>query len=130
MDQYNFIAVVGEEERNGGYIDLRERDKQDRIGKFTANELLALFKSLEPEISQAEVNLWAKIKTANSTHQDEFETLEVVLKTQMFLEGTGVSLGAKDTETYLNHKKSHIDSVQFPNLAKWFTVLAKNTPEN
>lgn len=31
LDQYNFIAVVGEEERNGGYIDLRERDKQERL---------------------------------------------------------------------------------------------------
>ena len=31
LEQYNYIAVIGEEEKNGGYVDLRERDNQERL---------------------------------------------------------------------------------------------------
>lgn len=40
LDQYNYIAVVGEEERKGGYVDLRERDKETRLVIFKLLNLL------------------------------------------------------------------------------------------
>jgi len=29
------MAVVGKEEAEGGYVDLRSRDSTDRLGKYT-----------------------------------------------------------------------------------------------
>lgn len=59
VEHYNFIGGVGAEEERDGTIDVRDRDKNDRIvnfydlfkGKFTVDELILLFKSFEPENS-------------------------------------------------------------------------------
>ena len=34
LAQFNFIACVGEEERSTGTVDLRERDKKERLVSF------------------------------------------------------------------------------------------------
>jgi threonyl-tRNA synthetase len=34
LAQFNYIGVVGEEEENNLTIDVRDRDKSERIGKF------------------------------------------------------------------------------------------------
>jgi len=41
--QFNYIAVVGEEERTAGIVDLRERDK-DRIGKILNSTITEVFR--------------------------------------------------------------------------------------
>lgn len=52
LSNVNYIGVVGKEELEGHTIDVRDRDTNESIGKLTVSQLLALFKSLEPEPSK------------------------------------------------------------------------------
>lgn len=49
---YNYIGVVGKEQLKNQTIDVRDRDKNESIGKLTFAELMKLFKSLEPKPSK------------------------------------------------------------------------------
>jgi threonyl-tRNA synthetase len=52
LANYNFIGVVGKEELKNQTIDVRDRDKNESIGKLSFGELIKLFKSLEPKPSK------------------------------------------------------------------------------
>lgn len=52
LANYNYIGVVGRDELKSQTIDVRDRDKNESIGKLTFAELLKLFKSLEPKPSK------------------------------------------------------------------------------
>lgn len=95
------------------------------MGKFTVNQLIALFQSQEPFKSQAELNLWEKIKGVNGN--PEHAALEEELKTKMFLEGEGFALGQRDRDVHAKLLGAHIDNVTFPNLSKWFNYVAKQS---
>ena len=60
MAQYNYIGVVGEEEERSLTVDVRDRDKSERIGKFTIDALLKFFESLAPERADVERELIKK----------------------------------------------------------------------
>lgn len=63
LAQFNYICVVGEEEA-ARMVDVRARDSNARMvifliqGKYSVENLIALFKSLAPAISDWEKNLW------------------------------------------------------------------------
>ena len=58
--QYNYILVVGEKEESAGTVSVRDRDQEKPLGVFTIDQLLNLFKSLEP----AESSAWTKLKSS------------------------------------------------------------------
>ena len=64
LAQFNYICVVGEEEEAARMVDVRARDSNARMviflnqGKYSVENLIALFKSLAPAISDWEKNLW------------------------------------------------------------------------
>lgn len=60
MAQYNYIGVVGEEEERSLTVDVRDRDKSERIGKFNIDTLLKFFESLAPEKADVERELMKK----------------------------------------------------------------------
>jgi len=57
---YNYIAVVGKDEVEHKYVDLRDGEKSESIGKFTIEKLLELFKSHDPPKSKRRLDLEAK----------------------------------------------------------------------
>lgn len=48
LENYNFIGVIGKEEVASQTVNLRRRDEEKEIGKFTIPEVLALFDGLRP----------------------------------------------------------------------------------
>jgi threonyl-tRNA synthetase len=59
---FNFMAVVGLEEANSRTVDLRDRDSNERIGKFTLPALFQHFASLEPQPSRREQEIRERTK--------------------------------------------------------------------
>lgn len=59
---FNFVAVVGEEEAAHKSVDLRDRDSNERIGKFTLPALFAHFAKLQPLPSKHEAALRERTK--------------------------------------------------------------------
>lgn len=54
------MLVVGEEEVNTGLVDVRDREKNESIGKYNCDNLVSLFNSFNPPKSRAEEELDAK----------------------------------------------------------------------
>jgi|JI6StandDraft_1071083.scaffolds.fasta_scaffold62597_3 threonyl-tRNA synthetase len=52
IEAYNYIGVIGKEEVNSGTVNLRKRDEEKEIGKFTVSEIINLFESLKPPKSK------------------------------------------------------------------------------
>ena len=48
MSNYNYIGVIGKEELKSQTVDIRDRDKNESIGKFSVSEIVKLFKSMDP----------------------------------------------------------------------------------
>lgn len=57
VENYNFIAVIGKEEVAGQYVDLRDSQKSEQIGKFTMDKLLDLFRSFDPKKSKRRIEI-------------------------------------------------------------------------
>jgi len=87
LAQYNYIGVIGEEEEKSGCIDIRERDKNERLGKFTVDKLVSFFKSLDPPQSTAELESWKNAYKQQA--DDELSGLNEELKYKVYLEGEG-----------------------------------------
>ena len=51
--QYNFVCVVGKDEKKDGLVDVRDQ-KDKRMGKFPVDEFVDYMKGLEPVLSLAE----------------------------------------------------------------------------
>lgn len=60
LDNYNYIAVVGKDELEHKYVDLRDGEKSESIGKYTIQKLLELFKSHDPPKSKRRLELEAE----------------------------------------------------------------------
>lgn len=48
LDAYNYIGVIGKEEVKNQAINLRKRDEEKEMGKFSIAELVKLFSSHKP----------------------------------------------------------------------------------
>lgn len=125
--QFNYIAVVGEEERTAGIVDLRERDK-DRIGKFTIQQLLKLFASLQPKSSDAYENVKAHsfFGPDEKPHQGDADLskLNEDLQLKTFIDGD-IAPGKADDEWFEKLKGANIDVKCYPNVLRWRNFVEK-----
>jgi threonyl-tRNA synthetase len=116
IEQYNYSLVIGQEEVNANCVDVRSRDGE-RIGKFTIDNLIELFRSLEPKMSKTEELLTEKIKEPCFGHSEtEIDQLEARLKSKLFL--SGEELGEEDKKVYETYKDQEICKGKYPNLSK------------
>jgi len=118
--QFNYIAVVGEEEMNTGTVDLRERDNKDRLGKYNIENLLKLFESKQVGPSEAEVKLKSKAFYEQESHELDIYNNELLWKT--FLEGESEP-GVKDNEVFERLRDVEIDKNKHPNLYRWKSFI-------
>jgi len=126
--QFNYIAVVGEEERTAGIVDLRERDN-DRIGKFTIQQLMKLFDSLQPKHSEAYKNVkdhsfFGADEKPSLGSDAELSKLNEDLQLKVFLDGD-VAPGKGDEEWFEKLKSANIDAKSYPNVARWRHFIEK-----
>ena len=114
LDQYNFIAVIGQEEVAGKCVDIRTREGE-RIGKYTLDKLIEYFKSLEPKPSKRAQAMLEKIQ--GDVKSDSLEEFEKKLKYNLYL--TGDELKDEDKKAYETVKDAEVDKEKYPNVYKW-----------
>ena len=114
-EEYNYILVIGKEEMSDNCVDVRSRERE-RLGKFTIDNLIDFFRTLEPPKSAQEFNIIENMfKEVKST---EIDVLEVKLKTQLFVNGNEMS--DEDSKLYNeSYKEKEISAETHPNIFKW-----------
>ena len=58
IDGFNYIGVIGKEEVKNLAVNLRKRDEEKEIGKFSIPELIKLFESHQPLKSRKREERW------------------------------------------------------------------------
>ena len=119
ISQYNYIGVIGQEEANGNTIDIRTREGE-RIGKYTMNQLLEFFKTLEPKQSKVELDLLQKL--SKDVKIEDLDANEAKLKFNLYLNGDECS--EDDKKLYQALEKVDLDKEKFPNLFKWKKLMS------
>jgi threonyl-tRNA synthetase len=61
LNNFNYIAVIGDKEVETETVSLRDRDSNINLGTFNMNETIQLFKSLMPAKSQAQKDFEEKM---------------------------------------------------------------------
>jgi threonyl-tRNA synthetase len=127
--QFNYIAVVGEQERANGTVNLRDRDQKDSLGIFSIQAVLKMFATLQPQTSSAYEDLKKKaffekaegvIETKEESKEEkEFQELDNELRLKTVLEGEGYDLGKRDHEIYEKLKEAKFEESKYPNLNRW-----------
>jgi len=131
LAQFNYICVVGEEERKQGCVDLRERGNKDRLGKHTVQQFLKLLDSHRVPASKAELNLRNKAYYAPEeaapagASQDELDKHNEELLLQTTLEG-GHEPGEKDKSLFEKLKDIEVDSKKHPHLFRWKNYIVSH----
>lgn len=125
MDQWNFIAVVGEEEAKKGTIALREREASKDVGQFTIGDAIKYLRSLGIPESKEEANLKGNAFWGN---HPEYKDWNEELSSKTFFEGEGFEIGKKDKEIFELIADNLIDNVSFPNLGRWHRHMHKLFP--
>ncbi|CAD8184404.1 unnamed protein product [Paramecium pentaurelia] len=119
IQYYNFVGVIGEEEVRAGVIDVRDCEKNTRIGKLTIPQLCKFFESLKPPKSNVEVEI--------HEHDDSHFKLNDELQEKMFLEGDGYSVGKRDFDEFAKIKD--IDPA-LQNLIRWHKYMTHLTKKD
>ena len=119
LDQYNFVAVIGQEEVAGKCVDIRSREGE-RIGKYTIDKLIEYFKTLEPKPSKKALELLAKVK--GDIKLDTLDEYEQKLKYNLYLNGD--ELAEEDKKAFETVKSVDIDKEKYPNVFKWKKLVA------
>ena len=124
LDQFNFVAVIGKEEVDGKCVDIRTREG-DRKGKFTIDQLVAFFKTLEPSPSKLHLDLINK--TQNGISKTVLDEYEKSLEYNLYLEGDEIS--EKDKTVYASLKETLIEKEKYPNIFKWQKLMNASMPK-
>jgi len=114
-------------------MDLRDRDKKDRLGKYTVSDLLKLLATLKPPKSEAEIALEKKAffePIGAQAADQELKNLDNELKLKFFLEGEGFDLGAKDKEAFEKLKSIAVDNNLYPHLHRWHKYMSHKHGSN
>mmetsp|Transcript_9218 Transcript_9218/g.9186 ORF Transcript_9218/g.9186 Transcript_9218/m.9186 type:complete len:824 (+) Transcript_9218:58-2529(+) len=127
LAQYNLIGVVGEQESANGTIDVRDRDSNKSIGKFTIADFIVYMRSLLPPPSKARVEL-----ERHSYCQECVEVKQVInfvdlnkqLELQTYIKGDSVS--EEDWKIY-GSLKSAPSQEKYPHLYRWYLHLKSIT---
>lgn len=123
MQQYNLIGVVGEHEVAAGTIDVRDRDSNKSIGKFTIPDFVQFAKSLLPAPSKARLQL-----ESEAYHQESVEVKQVLnfadlnreLELKTYLRGDTVS---EDDWSLFAALKTGPSQEKYPHLFRWHLHL-------
>lgn len=119
-EEYNYILVIGNEEMSANSVDVRSRERE-RLGKYTIDNLIVFFKSLEPAVSEKEVELVQNMYKVPKS-ESNLDTLEERLKKNLFLNGNEVS--EEDLNLYSEtYKDLEISCDSHPNLFKWKKIV-------
>jgi len=117
LEQYNYILVIGQEEVNTNTVNVRVRDQNNSLGKFTIEKLLELFRSLEPEKSKQELEIVEQIKKFgcedSSSHNTQLNELEEKLRYNLYLGGDDI--GEEDKKMFEILKGQDICKTSYPN---------------
>ena len=116
--QFNYIGVIGQEEVECNSIDIRKREGE-RIGKYTMNQLLSFFESLEPQKSKAELDLLEKVFKNNKS--SELDAYEDKLKFNLYINGDNCT--EDDKKLFNELIKKDIDREKYPNISKWLKLM-------
>ena len=101
-------------------VDVRSRERE-RLGKYTIDNLIVFFKSLEPAVSEKEVELVQNMYKVPKS-ESNLDTLEERLKKNLFLNGNEVS--EEDLNLYSEtYKDLEISCDSHPNLFKWKKIV-------
>ena len=57
LEHYNYIAVIGKDEVEHQYVDLRDCESSTQKGKFPVGKLLELFKTHNPPKSKRRIDI-------------------------------------------------------------------------
>ena len=57
LEHYNYIAVIGKDEVEHQYVDLRDCETSTQKGKYTVEKLLDLFKTHNPPKSKRRIDI-------------------------------------------------------------------------
>lgn len=60
LEGFNFIGVIGPEEVKDNQINLRKRDQEEPIGKFSVADLLKMFEEMRPPKSKRRLEIEQK----------------------------------------------------------------------
>ena len=123
LAQFNYIGVVGEQEMASSSIDIRDRDSNRSLGKFTVEKLVEHFKSLYPEPSKAKLSMKSKafyedIVTIQKSINLKDLNQELELKTYL----SGDSASEEDWSVY-KAMLQEPDSEKYPHLLRWYRHL-------
>lgn len=129
MANYNYMVIIGESEKLCKIADVRDRECNKSIGKFNLQEILELFRSLQPEKSQAkenaQKNAWNDFLYIENTVK--IRDLEDRLNGKKFL--VGDQPGEEDFLIYKNIKYAPCGQ-HFPNTKGWYENMQEITKNN
>lgn len=126
LERFNYMLVVGGKEEEAGTVNVRIRDEKKPLGVRTVEEVLDLFKSLEPKPSKATNSLR---EAAFFRESSELDVLEAEIQTKVYFEGEGLAFGARDQEVLEQLKEIKLDAAEYPQLTRWLTFVKKTQPQ-
>lgn len=122
LAQFNFIGVIGNDELEAKTVDVRDRDSNVSLGKYTITNFVAFLKKQLPGPSEARVKLESEAFYDDSIEVTEtvsLSQLNLVLEANTFVSGSEVS-----SEDFRLFKAiSKIDSHKYPHVARWYNHL-------
>ena len=122
VSQYNFIGVVGKDEVAAGSVDIRDRDENKSLGKFSIFDCIDFLKQQEPAVSQAESSLRAQSiqDVIEVSYKIDLKDLNQRLSQTTFL--SGVAEGEEDWRVFKSLRQAP-DPERLPHVHRWYVHL-------
>ena len=111
IDGFNYIGVIGKEEVKNLAVNLRKRDEEKEIGKFSIPELIKLFESHQPLKSRKreESASWeAEVKVVSEERQLETKSLPL----RNLLIGSFRSIMSKEKDFQTDHSRTILSKLK------------------
>lgn len=119
LNQFNYICVVGQDEVSNHTVDVRDRDSNTSIGKYSLPAFISFLTSLSPSPSKPELRLQASIPPPPPSPIN-LQDLDSKLKETPFLGGKQPT--AEDWQVYSSLFQAP-DLSSFPHVARWLHSL-------
>ena len=120
LSQFNYICVVGQEEVATHTVDVRDRDSNTSIGKYTLPAFISFLTSLSPPPSKPELRLQASVSSLSSPPVLNLQALDSQLQEAPYLGGQQPS--SEDWRVYSSLLTAP-DLSSFPHVARWLRSL-------
>jgi len=122
VSQYNYIGVVGKDEVAAGSVDVRDRDENKSLGKFSVFDFIDFLKRQEPAISQAESTLRSQAihDVIEVSYKIDLKDLNTRLAQATFL--SGATEGEEDWRIFKCLSQAP-DRERLPHVHRWYVHL-------